>query len=121
MARILIVEDAPFIVESFKEIMSDQGWEVAGVAKTGLEAIDLYKKTRPDVTLMDILLPGLDGLSAIRKIRELDPAATILVVSALAKKDLDKDCIKAGAAGFIKKPFETKVLVNTIKKLIEAK
>jgi len=121
MAKILIVEDAPFIVESFQEIIIDQGWQVAGVATTGLEAIEQFKKLRPDVVIMDILLPGLDGLSAIKKIRELDHMAKILVVSALAKKDLDKECLNAGAKAFIKKPFDTKTLVGAIKKILEGK
>jgi two-component system chemotaxis response regulator CheY len=120
MARILIVEDAPFIVESFKEIINDQGWQVSGVAKTGFEAIDSYRKNKPDIVIMDILLPGLDGLAAIKKIREIDSKAKILVVSALAKKGLDKECIKAGAKAFIKKPFDTKTFVTTLKALIEA-
>jgi len=121
MPKIMIVEDAPFIVESFKEIITDQGWEVSCVATTGLEAIDLYKKNKPDAVLMDILLPGLDGLSAIKKIIEMDPKAKILVVSALAKKDLDKDCLKAGAKGFIKKPFDTKTFVTNLKAILGAK
>jgi len=121
LARILIVEDAPFIVESFTEIIHDQNWEVAGVAKTGLEAIDLYKKQKPDVVIMDILLPGMDGLTAIKKIREIDPKAKILVVSALAKRDLDKECLKAGAKAFIKKPFDTKTFVTSLKAIIEGK
>jgi len=121
MAKVLIVEDAPFIVESFQEVINDQGWQVSGVARTGTEAIELYKRSKPDVVIMDILLPGLDGLSAIKQIRAMDPNAKILVVSALAKKDLDRDCIKAGAKGFIKKPVDSKTLVNSLKSIIEGK
>jgi two-component system chemotaxis response regulator CheY len=120
MPSVMIVEDAPFIVESFKEIIADQGWELSCVATTGFEAIERYTKYKPDIVLMDILLPGLDGLSAIKKIIEANPKAKILVVSALAKKDLDKDCIKAGAKGFIKKPFDTKTFVTNIKAILGA-
>ena len=121
MVKILIVEDAPFIVESFREIITDMGWQVSGVAKTGLEAIELFKKDKPDIVIMDILLPGMDGLTAIKKIREMDPTAKIMVVSALAKKDLDKDCLKAGAKAFIKKPFDTKTFTTTLKAILEGK
>lgn len=119
MVRILIVEDAPFIVESFEEIIEDEGWESTGVAETGYEAIDLYKRDSPDLVIMDILMPELDGVSAIKEIREIDPDARIVVVSALAKEGLDKECLEAGALAFVRKPFGVRDLVMTIKDVLE--
>jgi two-component system chemotaxis response regulator CheY len=117
--KILIVDDAPFIVESFTEIFQDQGWNVVGSAVNGKEAIEKFKITKPDIVIMDILMPELDGLTAIRKIIELDKDAKIVVVSALAKRDLDKESIEAGAKFFVKKPFDIDDLIEKIRKVYE--
>ena len=119
MVSILIVEDAPFIAESLQEIVEDQGWTVSGIAKTGKEAVELFTKDGPDLVFMDILMPEMDGISAIRNIISIHKDAKIIVISALAKKDLDKDSINAGAKAFIKKPFKIDDLVSTVKKVLE--
>lgn len=119
MVKVLIVEDAPFIVESFEEIIEDQGWESVGVAKNGIEAVDQFKSSGPDVILMDILMPEMDGVSAIKEIMSIDRDAKIIVITALAKRNLDKECLDAGAKVFIKKPFDIDELVRTIKSIVE--
>ena len=97
MAKVLIVEDAPFIREMIRDILESHDHEIAGEAANGLEAIEKYKALKPDVVLMDILMPGMDGLSAIMKIMEQDPKARIIVVSALVKEALRKEAMRAGA------------------------
>jgi len=119
MVKILIVEDAPFIAESLQEIVEDQDWTVSGIAKTGKEAIELFKKDGPDIVFMDILMPEMDGISAIKNIMSIQKDAKIIVISALAKKGLDEDSIKAGAKAFVKKPFRIEDLVSTVKKVLE--
>jgi two-component system chemotaxis response regulator CheY len=121
MVSIMIVEDAPFIAESLQEIVEDQGWTVSGIAKNGKEAVDLFTKDSPDLVFMDILMPEMDGISAIRNIISIKKDAKIIVISALAKRDLDKDCLEAGAKAFVKKPFKIDELILTVKKVLEGK
>jgi len=118
--RVLIVDDAPFMVESFQDIFEDEGWEVVGTASNGREAIRLFTQMKPDIVIMDILMPEMDGLSAIKEIIRNDKKAKIIVVSALAKKDLDTDCLEAGAKVFIKKPFDIDLLIQQMKRTHEA-
>jgi two-component system chemotaxis response regulator CheY len=119
MVKILIVEDAPFIAESLQEIVEDQGWEVSGIARTGKEAIQIFERDRPDLVFMDILMPEMDGVSAIKRIVALDKKVKIIVISALAKKGLDKETLDAGAKAFVKKPFKIDALVKIIKRVLE--
>jgi two-component system, chemotaxis family, chemotaxis protein CheY len=115
MPRVLIVEDAPFIREMIKDILESHDYTVVGEASNGLEAIEKYESLKPDVVLMDILMPGMDGLSAISKIKELDQNAKIIVVSALVKETLRKEALRAGAADFVAKPFQVEKLLDSVR------
>jgi len=115
MPRVLIVEDAPFIREMIKDILESHDYTVVGEASNGLEAIEKYESLKPDVVLMDILMPGMDGLSAISKIKEIDPNAKIIVVSALVKETLRKEALRAGAADFVAKPFQVEKLLDAVR------
>ena len=114
MSRILIVDDASEITEMVQSMLETHGHEVAGVAHDGLEAIEKYKALRPDVVLMDILMPGMDGMQSIRKILEYDKKAKIVVVTALGRDALKNEVVKAGAVDFVTKPFEVKRLLGAI-------
>ena len=115
MARVLIVDDAKYVKEMIRSMLESHGHEIAGVASDGFEAIEKYKVLRPDVVLMDILMPGMDGLSAINRIREQDMKAKIIVVTALVKETLRRESMRAGAIDFITKPFEVERLLGAIK------
>lgn len=115
MAKVLIVEDAPFIREMIRDILESHDHEIVGEAANGLEAIEKYKALKPDVVLMDILMPGMDGLSAIMKIIEQDPKARIIVVSALVKEALRKEAMRAGAIDFVAKPFQVERLLEAVR------
>lgn len=115
MATVLIVDDAKYVKEMIRSMLESQGYEIAGVASDGFEAIEKYKVLKPDVVLMDILMPGMDGLSAINKIMEQDKKAKIIVVTALVKDTLRKEAMKAGAIDFITKPFEVERLLGAIR------
>ncbi len=115
MAKVLIVEDAPFIREMIRDILESHDHEIVGEAANGLEAIEKYKALKPDVVLMDILMPGMDGLSAIMKIIELDSKAKIIVVSALVKEALRKEAMRAGAVDFVAKPFQVERLLEAVR------
>lgn len=115
MRKVLVVEDAPFIREMIKDILESHDYQVVGEASNGLEAIEKYESLRPDVVLMDILMPGMDGLSAITKIKDIDANAKIIIVSALVKETLRKEALRAGAAEFVAKPFQVEKLLEAMK------
>lgn len=115
MTTVWIVDDAKYVKEMIRAMLESQGYRIAGVASDGFEAIEKYKILKPDVVLMDILMPGMDGLSAIKKIMEQDQNAKIIVVTALVKEALRREAMKAGAIDFVTKPFEVERLMGAIK------
>jgi len=114
--KILIIDDAPEMLKAFRDILEAHGYEVY-VAENGEEGLTRYVEIRPDVVLMDILMPKLDGISATKKMLEIDPSAKIIVISAVGKSGLDKECLLAGAKKFIIKPFKIKELISSIESL----
>ena len=118
--RLLVVDDAMIIRELIKEAASDAGFEVVGEAANGQEAIDRYQELRPDVVTLDLVMPKFDGLHALTGILALDPQAKVIVVSALEQTTILKDAFRKGAADFITKPFDKKVLVATIENAIQS-
>lgn len=105
MAKILVVDDAAFMRNMLKGILSELGYEIAGEAADGAEAVRLYKQIKPDLVIMDITMPEKDGLAALKEIRMHDPAAKVIVCSAMGQKGIVVDAIQAGAKDFIVKPF----------------
>ncbi len=104
--NVLIVDDLTFIKIVLRDIIEKAGFRVVGEASNGEQAITLYQDTRPDVVLMDITMPGMDGLTALRKIREIDAAARVIICSALGQQQLIVQAIQLGARDFIVKPFQ---------------
>lgn len=114
--RVLIVDDAPYMIKVIRDILEAYSHEVFE-ASNGEEALLRYAELRPDIVLMDILMPTLDGVNATRKILEQDSGANIIVITAVGKSGLEKDCIGAGAKKFIVKPFKIKELIGSIEAL----
>jgi two-component system chemotaxis response regulator CheY len=114
MSRVLIVEDAPYIREVFRDALELHNHVIAGEAINGVEAIDKYRALKPDVVLMDLLMPVMDGISAIKKIIEFDPKAKIVVVSAISKRSIRDEAMRAGAIDFVAKPFGIKRLLDSV-------
>jgi two-component system chemotaxis response regulator CheY len=104
--RVLIVDDALIMRKRIRQIAEEAGWQIAGEAKDGIEAVDLYQKEKPDLVTMDIVMPNLDGVSALRQLMQNDPNARVVMVSAVNQKEKLAQCIQAGAIDFIVKPFE---------------
>ncbi len=104
--RILIVDDAMIMRLRIREIAEQSGWEVVGEAATGQQAIEMYVSLKPSLVTMDIVMPNLDGVEALRAIRILDAKARICMVSALNQKEKLAECIQLGAIDFIVKPFD---------------
>lgn len=115
MAKILIVDDASFMRGSLKYIVEGAGHNVVGTAKDGQEALELYRKLKPDVVTLDILMGGMDGLSALKAIMEENPGAKVIMVTALGQEEKQEEARKFGACGYIRKPFKQTEIVNEIK------
>ena len=118
MARILIVDDAAFMRMMIKDILEKNGFEVVGEASNGIKAVELYKKERPDVVTMDITMPDMDGIEAVKEIKAFDPAARVIMCSAMGQQTMVMDAIRAGARDFIVKPFQADRVLEAIKKAL---
>ncbi|HBT39586.1 MAG: Response regulator receiver protein [Thermotoga sp. 50_1627] len=115
--RVLIVDDAAFMRMLLKDIITKAGYEVAGEAANGVEAVEKYKELKPDVVTMDIMMPEMDGITAIKKIKEIDPNAKIIVCSAMGQQAMVIEAIQAGAKDFIVKPFQHSRVIEALQKL----
>jgi two-component system chemotaxis response regulator CheY len=116
--NVMIVDDLAFIKIVLRDILEKAGFRVVGEASNGDEAIRVYLDKRPDVVLMDITMPGMDGLTALKKIREHDPQARIIICSALGQQRLIVQAIALGAKDFIVKPFQPQRVVSALKKAL---
>ena len=114
MTKIMIVDDSVVIREKLKILLTKAGHEVVAEAGNGLQAALLYSRLKPDIVTMDITMPGVDGIEGIRKIREVDDKAQVLVVSAMGQKDVIVHALEAGASGFILKPFDVNKVLSAI-------
>ena len=118
MARVLIVDDAAFMRMMIKDILTKNGYEVCGEAPNGLVAVEMYNKEKPDIVTMDITMPDMDGIEAVKNIRATDPNAKIIMCSAMGQQSMVMDAIKAGAKDFIVKPFQADRVLEAVKKAI---
>lgn len=117
MKKVLIVDDAAFMRLSLKTILEKSGFEVIGEASNGLEAIEKYMSLKPDIVTMDITMPEMNGVEAVREIKKLDSNAKIAMISAMGQEVWVKEAIMNGAKGFIIKPYKEDHLVDTLRKL----
>jgi two-component system chemotaxis response regulator CheY len=117
MKRLLVVDDALFMRKMISGVAAEAGWEVVAEASNGVEAVKLYQEHRPDLVTMDLVMPVMGGLEALRQIREIDPAARVVVVTALDQKQVLMDSIREGAVDFVVKPFERQRVLALLAKL----
>ena len=118
MARILIVDDAAFMRMMIKDILTKNGYEVVAEAANGVEAVELYKSHQPDLVTMDITMPEMDGIEAVKQIKAVNPAAKVIMCSAMGQQSMVMDAIKAGANDFIVKPFQADRVLEAVKKIV---
>ncbi|MBE6024863.1 MAG: response regulator [Cellulosilyticum sp.] len=118
MAKIMVVDDAAFMRMMLKDILSKGGYEVVGEAENGLKAVDRYKELTPDLVLMDITMPELDGIGAVRQIKAIDPNAKIIMCSAMGQQAMVLESIQAGARDFIVKPFQADRILEAVNKAV---
>ncbi|MFD1674692.1 response regulator [Alicyclobacillus fodiniaquatilis] len=118
MAKILVVDDAAFMRMMIKDILSKNGFEVVGEAADGAQAIDKYQELRPDLVTMDITMPDVDGIEALKRIRAFDPNARVIVCSAMGQQTMVIEAIQAGAKDFIVKPFQADRVIEAVQKAL---
>lgn len=118
MARILVVDDAAFMRMMIKDILTKNGYEVVGEAADGQQAVQQYQELKPDLVTLDITMPEMDGITALKKIREIDPNAKVIMCSAMGQQAMVIDAIQAGAKDFIVKPFQADRVLEAIKKVL---
>lgn len=119
--KILIVDDAAIMREMLKDIIELAGCEVIGEAVDGEEGLEKYKELKPDLTLLDITMPKMDGLECLKAIKEYDEAARVYICSAVGQESVIMKAGELGAIGYLVKPFEDEKIIKKLKKFAEKK
>jgi len=115
---ILLVDDAAFMRMMLKDILTKNGYNVVGEAENGVKAIEKYKELKPDLTILDITMPEMDGIEAAKGIKAADPNAVIIMCSAMGQQSMVIESIQAGARDFIVKPFQANRVLEAVQKVI---
>lgn len=118
-ANVMIVDDAAFMRMMVKDILSKNGYTVVGEAENGAIAVDKYMELTPDLVIMDITMPEMDGLQAVREIRKRAPEARIIMCSAMGQQAMVIDAIQSGAKDFIVKPFQADRVIEAVAKALK--
>ena len=116
--NILICDDAAFMRMMIKDILTKNGYTVAGEAENGAKAVEKNTELKPDLVLMDITMPEMDGIQALKKIRELDPKASVIMCSAMGQQAMVIESIQSGAKDFIVKPFQADRVLEAVRKVV---
>lgn len=116
--NILIVDDAAFMRMMIKDILSKNGYNIAAEAENGKIAVDKYNEVKPDLVLMDITMPEMDGIQALKGIKAIDTNASVIMCSAMGQQAMVIEAIQSGAKDFIVKPFQAERVLEAVKKVI---
>ena len=116
--NILIVDDAAFMRMMIKDILTKNGYNVVGEAENGAKALEKYNELKPDLVLMDITMPEVDGIKALKNIKAADSNAMVIMCSAMGQQAMVIEAIQAGAKDFIVKPFQAERVAEAVKKVI---
>lgn len=116
--NVLIVDDAAFMRMMIKDILSKNGYNIAAEAENGKIAIEKYNEVKPDLVLMDITMPEMDGIQALKGIKTIDPNASVIMCSAMGQQAMVIEAIQSGAKDFIVKPFQAERVLEAVKKVI---
>lgn len=117
MAKILVVDDASFMRMRMTKLLTDNGFEV-DEAENGADAVSKYQNEKPDLVLMDITMPIMDGIEALKKIKEADANANVIMCSAIGQQAMVIEALKAGAKDFIVKPFQPDRIMESVKRVL---
>ncbi len=118
VANILVVDDAAFMRLMIKDMLVEAGHTIVGEAVNGIDAIEKYRKLKPDLVTMDITMPDMEGVDALKEIRRIDPRAVVIMCSAMGQKQMIVEAIKSGAKDFIVKPLQTSRVIEAISKAL---
>ena len=118
MARVLVCDDAAFMRMMIKDILTKNGYTVAGEAENGAKAVEKYAELHPDLVLMDITMPEMDGIQALKNIKAADSSAKVIMCSALGQQAMVIESIQSGAKDFIVKPFQADRVIEAVKKAV---
>lgn len=116
--NVLIVDDAAFMRMMIKDILTKNGYNIAAEAENGKIAVDKYNEVKPDLVLMDITMPEMDGIQALKAIKGNDPNAAVIMCSAMGQQAMVIEAIQSGAKDFIVKPFQAERVLEAVKKVI---
>lgn len=116
--KVMLVDDASFMRMMLKNILVGSGYEVVGEAENGAKAVEQYKSLKPDLVMMDIIMPEMGGIDAVREIMKVNPSAKILMCSSMGQQSLVVEAIQAGAKDFIVKPFQPSNVLDAVKKAL---
>jgi two-component system chemotaxis response regulator CheY len=116
---VMLVDDAAFMRMMLKDILVNNGYQVIGEAENGMVAIEKYSKIKPDITIMDITMPEMDGLQAVKEIRAQDPQAKIIMCSAMGQQAMVIEAIQSGAKDFVVKPFQADRVLEAVAKALK--
>ncbi len=116
---ILICDDAAFMRMMIKDILVKNGYNIAAEAENGIKAVEKYNETKPDLVLMDITMPEMDGIQALKQIKAADPNASVVMCSAMGQQAMVIESIQSGARDFIVKPFQPDRVLEAVKKAVE--
>ena len=116
--NILICDDAAFMRMMIKDILTKNGYTVVGEAENGAKAVEKYAELKPDLVLMDITMPEMDGIQALKKIKETDPNASVIMCSAMGQQAMVIESIQSGAKDFIVKPFQADRVLEAVQKVV---
>ena len=116
--KIMIVDDAAFMRMMIKDILSKNGYEVVGEAENGRVAVEKYADLKPDLVTMDITMPEMDGIEALKKIKQSDPGARVVMCSAMGQQAMVVEAIQSGAKDFIVKPFQAERVLEAVSKAL---
>ncbi|WP_371371250.1 response regulator [Sporomusa aerivorans] len=116
--KVLVVDDAAFMRMMIKDILSKNGYDVVGEAENGLKAVEKYQELKPDLTTMDITMPEMDGITAVKEIKKLDASAKIIMCSAMGQQAMVIEAIQSGARDFIVKPFQPDRVLEAVRKAV---
>ena len=116
--NILICDDAAFMRMMIKDILTKNGYNIVGEAENGAKAVEKYAELKPDLVLMDITMPEMDGIQALKKIKEADANATVIMCSAMGQQAMVIESIQSGAKDFIVKPFQADRVLEAVQKVV---
>ncbi|NTV51552.1 MAG: response regulator [Candidatus Firestonebacteria bacterium] len=116
-SRILIVDDASFMRMMLRNILTSHGHTIVAEAENGLKAIEAYQQSKPDIMLIDLIMPEMGGIEAVKRIMEIDPQAKVVICSAMGQQALVVEAMQAGACDFIIKPFQPTSVIEAVQKL----